>query len=236
MASVHDGPAMGTHGRLRTLTRLGSTLVLVVVGVVPLAAVARSASALSAAGTVTGELQQGSPLSIRLVVRHTGGWQEVSEVQVALELRGKSLEQLVIDPTHYSATIPAVAGPAVLGQHDELKGAFFRVDPGQIGLSAKGPTLTLTVPITLAADPPPGARLTYLARGFDLSQVGPRFLTPPVATDHGLSWGALALAVVGALFVGSFLGNLFASRRRPAPRPSIYAAVQRRMEEERAKG
>jgi len=227
---------METLRRFGTPARIGSTLLLGLVGVVPLAAVARSAAPLSAAGTVSGELRQGSPLSIRLVVRHTGGWQEVAEVQVALELRGKSLEQLVIDPTHYSATIPAVAGPAVLGQHAELNGAFFRVDPGQIGLSAKGPTLRLSVPITLAADPPPNARLTYQARGFDLSQVGPRFLTPPVATDSGFSWGALALAVVGALFVGSFLGNLFASRRRPAPRPSVYAAVQRRMEEERAKG
>jgi hypothetical protein len=235
MASVHDCPAMG-RGRLGTLARVGSTLLLCVVGVVPLAAVARSASPLSAAGTVTGELRQGALLSIRLVVRHTGGWQEISEIQVGLELRGKTLEQLVVDPTHYSATIPAVAGPAVLGQHAELKGTFFRVDPGQIGLSAKGPTLTLGVPITVAADPPPGARLTYLARGFDLSQVGPRFLTPPVATDRGFSWGTLALAIVGALFVGSFMGNLFASRRRPAPRPSIYAAVQRRVEEERAKG
>jgi len=236
MASVHDGPAMETLRRYGTPARIGSMLLLGVLGVVLLAAVARSASPLSAAGTLSGELQQGAPLAVRLVVRHTGGWQEVSEVQVALELRGKSLEQLVIDPTHYSATIPAVAGPAVLGQHDELKGAFFRVDPGQIGLSAKGPTLTLSVPIPRAADPPPGARLTYLARGFDLSQVGPRFLTPPVATDSGFSWGALALAIVGALFVGSFMGNLFASRRRLAPRPSIYASVQRRMEEERAKG
>ena len=49
-------------------------------------------------------------------------------------------------------------------------------------------------------------------------------------------WGTVGLAVVVALFAGSFLGNLFASRRRPPPRPSIYAAVQRRMEEERAKG
>src|SRR2546428_326280 len=48
----------------------------------------------------------------------------------------------------------------------------------------------------------------------------------------GFSWGTLATAVVAALFVGSLVGGLFGSKRRPAPRISVYSAVQRRIEEE----
>ena len=50
----------------------------------------------------------------------------------------------------------------------------------------------------------------------------------------GFSWGTLATAVVAALFIGSLVGGLFASRRRPAaPKISVYSAVQRRIEQER---
>src|SRR5437660_831480 len=60
-------------------------------------------------------------------------------------------------------------------------------------------------------------------------------LTPPVKSAVGFSWGTLGLAIAVALFAGAFVGNLFTSRRRPAPRPSLYGAVQRRMAEEKEK-
>ncbi|MBI2237701.1 MAG: hypothetical protein HYU54_04140 [Actinobacteria bacterium] len=52
--------------------------------------------------------------------------------------------------------------------------------------------------------------------------------------EGGLPWGSVILAVAVALFAGGFLGNLLASRRRLPPTPSIYAAVRRRIDEERA--
>ena len=51
--------------------------------------------------------------------------------------------------------------------------------------------------------------------------------------DSGLTWGAVLTAVVVALFVGGFLGNRVASRRRPPARLSVYGTVQRRIDEER---
>src|SRR5438045_1735013 len=89
--------------RLGDVRRWGARLVLLVIAGAlwwPVQAFA-VASAISATGTVSGELQQGQVLSVRLSVQHSGGWQEVSEIEVDLELRGKALEQLVIDPTHY---------------------------------------------------------------------------------------------------------------------------------------
>ena len=147
---------------------------------------------------------------------------------------GADQGKLVIDPTHDSVVLLGEAGPNALGEHATLTGTFFLVDAASIELIAKGERLTLTLPLRLRADPPPGARLVYQSRGFDLSTTRPAPLTPPVKADTGLSWGTLGLAIAGALFAGSFLGGLFGSRRRPPPRPSIYRTVQRRREEERA--
>jgi hypothetical protein len=61
-----------------------------------------------------------------------------------------------------------------------------------------------------------------------------RHLNIEEAGAGGFSWGTLALAVVAALFVGSFIGGLFSSRRRAAPKVSVYGSIHRRLEEERA--
>jgi hypothetical protein len=200
-----------------------------------LAGGALAASPLTATGQATGSLEAGHTVQLQLNVTHEGGWQQVSEVEVDLSLRGKPLEQLVIDPTHYSVVLEGEAGPAAFGDHAAFKGQYFELDPASIGISAKGQKLGLSIPLTVTVRPPPEARLTLIARGFDLSTTGPKALTPPVGTPRSFSWGLLAAAVLGALFAGSFLGSLVASRRRPAPRLSVYSTVQRRIEEERSR-
>jgi hypothetical protein len=184
---------------------------------------------------VTGSLAAGQAVQIRLVISHSRGWQQISEVEVDLSLRGKPLEQLVIDPTHDSVVLQGVAGPVALGEQAAFAGTFFRVDPATIGLTAKGQRLTLTIPMTIRAEPPPGARLTLQATGFDVTRTKQLALTAAVQQKSGFSWGALGAAIAAALFVGSFLGGLVASRRRPVPRASVYAAVQRRLEQERTR-
>ena len=52
--------------------------------------------------------------------------------------------------------------------------------------------------------------------------------------EAGTTWGTVATFAVAALFFGVFAGNLVASKRRPPRRPSIYEAVQLRIEHERA--
>ena len=193
-----------------------------------------TASPLSATGSVTGALAAGETVHVSLAVQHTDGWQQISEVEVDLTLRGRPLEQLVIDPTNDSVVLVGVAGPVALGQPARFVGSYFRVDPATIGLTAKGQRLTLAIPIDIRAAPPPGARLTLQARGFDVTRTRPLALTAPVNDRSGFSWGTLGVAVAAALFLGGVVGGTFASRRRPPQRPSVYAAVRRRLDEERA--
>jgi hypothetical protein len=47
---------------------------------------------------------------------------------------------------------------------------------------------------------------------------------------------AFIAAIVLVLLVGAFVGNLYASKRRPAPRVSVYDTIRRRLEAERASG
>ena len=44
----------------------------------------------------------------------------------------------------------------------------------------------------------------------------------------------LGAQIALALFVGGFAGNVVSTRRRPPARPSIYGAVQRRMDQEKS--
>jgi hypothetical protein len=194
---------------------------------------AAAASPLTATGSVTGRLAKGQTVQIKIEVHHADGWQQVSEIELDLALRGKALEQLVIDPTHDSVVLQGEAGPTALGQSSPFVGPYFRLDPATIAIAAKGKRLTLSFPITIAAAPPPDAKLTLQVRGFDLTKAGPIALTAPVQNESGFSWGTLALAATAALFLGGVLGGTFASRRRPPSRPSVYAAVRRRIDEER---
>jgi hypothetical protein len=66
--------------------------------------------------------------------------------------------------------------------------------------------------------------------------VGP---TPTVAgidagsADGGLSWSTIVTAILVTLLAGGVIGNLFASKRRRAPRLSVYDAIERKIRPDR---
>jgi hypothetical protein len=210
-------------------------LLLAIYGVVAALPAAAQGDPLTATGTVVGTLKAGQTLQVRLVARHLGGWQQIEDFQVDLVLRGITLESMLFDPTRVSVTIQGQAGPEAFGAPTVLRGNFFSINAGSIGITAKGRQATITFPLRILATPPTGARLFFSLHGFDGSVRPPRPLSPAVESDNGFSWGTLAVAAIAALFIGGFFGSTFASRRRPPPRPSVYATVQRRLDQERSK-
>lgn len=226
------------HGAMNAATVRGITGALTVAAAALMAGTAWGAtpSTIKATGNVTGDVKKGAPLVVTIVATHAGGWQDIAEVKVELALRGRPLDSVSVDPTNVSIVIPGSAGPYLLGEAHRLEGSFFVIEGAGVAISARGERLTLRLPLTLSAEPPPGARLTYRVDGVDVTTTGDRFLTAPVAADRGgFSWGTLGAAVAGALLAGAVLGNTFASSRRKAVRPSVYTAVQRRIEQERGK-
>jgi hypothetical protein len=235
---VQDGPAMlrGSHvGAGRRGLLAGAFLAAWLLGWAGAGPAFAAAARLTATGHVTGPLKTGSVLMVTLQVQHTGGWQKIQTVQVQLELRGQQLDEFTFDPVGLSVDI-AGGGPAIpLGQIATIEGLYFSVNVASINISAHGKVIGLTVPLRLRAAPPTGARLTYSADGLEVPDLVPRALTPPVEADSGFSWGTLGAAIAAALFAGSLIGGTFTSHRRAPQRPSVYAAVQRRMQEERAR-
>ncbi len=59
---------------------------------------------------------------------------------------------------------------------------------------------------------------------------GPRTLAEP--EGGGITWGTVVALIAAALFAGGFVGNMFASKRRPPARASVYDAVQRRLDDQ----
>jgi len=217
---------------------LGGSLLTVVLLAVP--GMARAATPapkpkLTGAGTVEGTVAARSLLTVRLHVEHSQGWQHIQEVDVLLELRGTRLDEIQFTPTTSSLQILGGSAAASLGQTGDLRGAYFEIDPAKVSLSAQGRQLRMTIPVRLNAAPPPGTRLAFDATAVPIAQLGVQALSKPVSSNSGFSWGTLGLAIAVALFAGGFFGNIFAARRRPAPRPSVYGAIQRKLAEEKTK-
>jgi len=210
-----------------------AAVTMVVLGVLVCAAPGAQALSVGHRGEVTGDLKAGKVFTVRIVLTHPRGWQSVQGMVVALRLRGRSLDQIQFNTSQLSLSIEGDGGPWLLGQRGSLRGPFFEVDNANVSIQASGKRLGLTLPIKLAAAPPPGARLFYTYNALGVSAPGYLAITPPVRANGGFSWGTLGVAVAVALFAGGFAGNLVASNRRRQQRPSIYATVQRRLEEER---
>jgi len=195
---------------------------------------AAAAPPIQAKGTVDGALNTKTTIQVRLTVSDVQGWQNVDTINLILELRHRPLDHLQISPSASTLEILGFGPPARLGQAGLMLGAYFKIEPSKVTTSARGTTFALSMPMHLLANPPPGARLTLTARDLLGNSTGLQTLTPPVKSSSGFSIGVLLAAIALALFVGGFAGNVVSTRRRPPARPSIYGAVQRRMDQEKS--
>ena len=227
---------------MRGLARGGSLLFFVVLaGAWGLAGAAASSPTpapptLTASGTVEGTLTTTKPVQVNLKVQQQQGWQHIKTVDVNLVLRHRSLDLLRFSPSFSLVQIIGYPPPARLGQTGVVAGSYLKLDPSKVKVQTQGTTLQMAFPLNMVASPPAGARLELAATDDGGGSTSSKPLTPPVESTSGFSVGTLFLAIAVAVFFGGFVGNLFSSRRRrPAPRPSIYGVVARRMEEEKAK-
>ena len=121
----------------------------------------------------------------------------------------------------------------VVGTGARASGTYLQLGGDGVTVTTGGAHLILRVRTTVVRAIPASARFRLTATDdFGQSASVARAIAKPVATG-GFAWGEMAAFVAIALFAGGFLGNLVASKRRPPARPSVYAAIQRRMQEER---
>ena len=182
----------------------------------------------------SGTFERGQTVSVVLSLTHPETWQQIQRIEVALLLRDRPLDQVLLDLSNLSVEVVGEDPAASFGEETSLRGSFVRLDAERMRVEAGDRMLEIRFPLRLLESPPPGARFFFRVEAAAVAATGYLPLAPPVAREStGFSWGTLGVAVAAALFIGGFVGNLFSSRRRPQRSPSIYAVVQRRMTEGR---
>jgi hypothetical protein len=224
-----EGPA-----RSRLMAAALAAVANVAVPALAAQAGAQTADGPTIAGSISGRLLQGNRVTFRLEATSPRGYRDLHSITVALALHDVTLEELEVDLDE--GAVMAGGGRAVFGTANVLAGTFFEIRGFDVSTQASGQRIALILAAKMRQDVPPGGRfvLTVLDDRGEAATVERRAQLPQQEEDLGLSWGALLAAAAGALLVGGFLGDLFASHRRPAPRPSVYDHVRRRIERDRA--
>jgi hypothetical protein len=196
------------------------------------AALAQTAAPPSVDGSVSGALARGDTLRLHVDGTAVGGWQNLHDVEVSVEAGGKVLEQLVFDIENNQLTVGSQS--LVIGTGAAAIGNYLRVNGADVVLTTGGAHLSFSTTADVVRDIPVGARFRLsVLDDFGRSVSVSRTLQQP--PELGLNWTTVGGVIVAALLAGGLVGNLFASRRRPPPRASLYGTMQRRIDEERRK-
>lgn len=183
-------------------------------------------------GSVTGSGLAGHGLTIRISALDVRGWRDLRTLGVELLSGGRTLDEFLYDVENEALDLGIQR--VKIGTGSSGSSEYFRVSGAQVIVTTGGGRLIFSARLDVLKDLPADARFRLTAVDFtgDSSSITRQLTTSPTPSG-GVGWGTVAAVVAAALFAGGFLGNLLASRRRPPPRLSVYAAVQRRVEEGR---
>lgn len=189
-----------------------------------------SGPAPSIEGEVSGGLERGGTLEVRADTTMPGGWQGLHVVEVIVLGSGREIERLTYQIESTRLTIGD--DDVLTGTGDEGTGAYLRVRGPAVIVTTGGPYLSIQIHADVIRALPAQARFR-LAVTDDAGTIAQVTRALESTEDAGgFGWDVVLAAIVGALLVGAFAGNLVASRRRPPPKLSVYGVVQRRLDAE----
>jgi hypothetical protein len=182
-------------------------------------------------GSASGELTEGARLVLRIDAAEVGGWPGMHRLDLSVLVGGQAVETITYDIERQKLAIGEQE--VFAGSGGLVAGSYLRVSGAQVIVTTGGANLSLAAAAEVLRTIPSDARFRFTATddGGLTSSV-----TRQLAAGKGgggVSWGTVIATVCVALLGGAFLGNLFASSRRPPPRLSVYSTIQRRMDEER---
>lgn len=182
-------------------------------------------------GEVSGVLAPGGALTMRVEALMPGGWEGLHLVEVVVIVEGREVDHLRYDIE--DTRLALGDQEMVVGTGDAVVGELVRLAGSRVVVTTGAGHLSFTATAQVLREIPDDAR-------FRLSVTGDRgeraSVTRRLTTQEpeGLTWTTVVAAVIAALLAGGFVGNLYASRRRPSPRLSVYGAIRRRLDEERS--
>jgi hypothetical protein len=189
------------------------------------------ASGPSVHGEVSGALAVGSTLTIRVGGTMPGGWEALHLLEATITSANRELDRLRFDIEDNKLTVGNQ--DLIVGTGATATSEYLRVSGTEVIVTTGGANLSFEVDARVVKTIPEDARFV-LGVVDDLGESAEvtRSLAEP--ESGGFTWGTVVALIAAALFAGGFVGNLFASKRRLPPRASVYDAVQRRLEADRA--
>jgi hypothetical protein len=178
---------------------------------------------------VKGGFAVGRGVQFAVVATHPQGWFHLDTIAVAMLLNEQPVEEAVFD---VGAQTLSVTGqePVPIGTPVTLSGSFFSVDAGKVRLVHEAFGVRLTLMVTPIAPIPRNSVFRTTSTDTEGTAISIRTVAP--LAPGFLSWSTLALGVAVALFVGTFIGNTFSTRRHRRREPSVWDVLKRRLREE----
>lgn len=202
---------------------LGSAVIVVLVMWFP----AVAGGGPGAGGSISGVLEQGGRVTLRLTGTDPAGWRGIQTLAANLMLADATLEHVAYDVRDARLTLGT--GRLVAGTANVVSGSYLRVSGLDISVATSGDRVTVGIRAQVTRRVPEGARFQLeITDDAGRTATAIRRATLPAA-DTGLPWETVALIAGVALLGGGLLGGQIAAHRRPSLRPSVYASLDERL-------
>jgi hypothetical protein len=182
-------------------------------------------------GEVTGALAVGSTLTVRIDATMPGGWDHLHLLDASVTSGNQNLDRLRFDIEDNKLMVGDQ--DLIVGTGASATSEYLRVNGADVIVTMGGANLSFEVPAhVVKAIPGEAGFVLGVVDDFGESAEVTRSLAAPESA--GITWEVVIALIAAALFLGGFIGNLFASKRRPPVRPSVYETVRQRLDRERA--
>ena len=188
------------------------------------------ASGPSVNGQVSGALASGSTLTIRVDGTMPGGWEALHLLEATVTSGNQELDRLRFDIEDNKLTVGDK--DLIVGTGAAATSEYLRVSGANVIVTTGGANISFEVDAHVVKTIPEGARFVLgVVDDFGESAEVTRSLAAP--ESGGITWETVIAAILIALLAGGVIGNLFASKRRPPTRLSLYGTIDQRLRAER---
>jgi hypothetical protein len=182
-------------------------------------------------GQVSGALASGSTLTIRVDGTMPGGWQALHLLEASIMSGNQELERLRFDIEDNKLIVGEQ--DLIVGTGAVVTSTYLRVSGANVVVTTGGANISFEVESHVVKAIPQDARFV-LGVVDDFGESAEVTRSRAVPESGGITWGTVIAAILVALLAGGFVGNVFASRRRPPQRLSVYGSIQQRIDQEKA--
>jgi hypothetical protein len=214
-----------------------SVLAVVALTMAPVAALAQTgpsegspAPGPTVSGEVTGDIEEGSTLTISVDATMPGGWEGLHLIEVDALSGNRELQHIRFDVEDNQLRVGEL--PIAIGTGAVAQSEYLRISGSDVVVTTGGANLSFSVEAGVVTTFPEDVV-------FEVSTTTDDDETVTAEADRsggqgtGLTWGAVVAAVVVALLAGGLIGNVSASRRRLPPKVSVYGSIQRKIDDDR---